>query len=201
MSCDRPLRIGITCYPSVGGSGILASAAGRGARPRAGTRCTSSATSRPSGCRPTRPRIFFHPVGDQRLRPVQVSRLHAAALGEDGRGQPRPPARRAARPLRRAARDGRAFSRGRCCRRSSSPRVVTTLHGTDTTLLGRDPGYGPAIRHALECSDAVTDGVGVPAATRPVACSASTGRSMSSTISSSRARRGARATRCGRSSA
>jgi N-acetyl-alpha-D-glucosaminyl L-malate synthase BshA len=36
------------------------------------------------------------------------------------------------------------------------PRVVTTLHGTDTTLLGRDPGYGPAIRHALSCSDAVT---------------------------------------------
>ncbi len=36
------------------------------------------------------------------------------------------------------------------------PRVVTTLHGTDTTLLGRDPGYGPAIRHALACSDAIT---------------------------------------------
>jgi N-acetyl-alpha-D-glucosaminyl L-malate synthase BshA len=34
--------------------------------------------------------------------------------------------------------------------------VVTTLHGTDTTLLGCDPGYGPAIHHALTCSDAVT---------------------------------------------
>jgi N-acetyl-alpha-D-glucosaminyl L-malate synthase BshA len=36
------------------------------------------------------------------------------------------------------------------------PRVVTTLHGTDTTLLGNDPGYGPAIHHALTHSDAVT---------------------------------------------
>jgi N-acetyl-alpha-D-glucosaminyl L-malate synthase BshA len=36
------------------------------------------------------------------------------------------------------------------------PRVVTTLHGTDTTLLGCDPGYGPAIHHALSRSDAVT---------------------------------------------
>jgi N-acetyl-alpha-D-glucosaminyl L-malate synthase BshA len=36
------------------------------------------------------------------------------------------------------------------------PRVVTTLHGTDTTLLGQDPGYGPAIRHALNRSEAVT---------------------------------------------
>jgi len=34
--------------------------------------------------------------------------------------------------------------------------VVTTLHGTDTTLLGYDPGYAPAIRHALTCSDAIT---------------------------------------------
>ena len=39
---------------------------------------------------------------------------------------------------------------------SPRPKVVTTLHGTDTTLLGRDAGYGPAIRHALECSDAIT---------------------------------------------
>jgi N-acetyl-alpha-D-glucosaminyl L-malate synthase BshA len=36
------------------------------------------------------------------------------------------------------------------------PRIVTTLHGTDTTLLGQDAGYGPAIRHALNHSDAVT---------------------------------------------
>jgi L-malate glycosyltransferase len=28
MDSERPLRIGITCYPSVGGSGILASALG-----------------------------------------------------------------------------------------------------------------------------------------------------------------------------
>jgi N-acetyl-alpha-D-glucosaminyl L-malate synthase BshA len=38
----------------------------------------------------------------------------------------------------------------------SRPRLITTLHGTDTMLLGKDPGYGPAIRHALECSDAIT---------------------------------------------
>jgi N-acetyl-alpha-D-glucosaminyl L-malate synthase BshA len=36
------------------------------------------------------------------------------------------------------------------------PRVVTTLHGTDTTLLGQDAGYAPAIQHALTSSDAVT---------------------------------------------
>jgi N-acetyl-alpha-D-glucosaminyl L-malate synthase BshA len=40
--------------------------------------------------------------------------------------------------------------------RDLQPKIVTTLHGTDTTLLGRDPAYGPAIRHALASSDAVT---------------------------------------------
>jgi N-acetyl-alpha-D-glucosaminyl L-malate synthase BshA len=38
----------------------------------------------------------------------------------------------------------------------SAPRLVTTLHGTDTTLLGQDPDYRMAIEHALVHSDAVT---------------------------------------------
>ena len=38
----------------------------------------------------------------------------------------------------------------------SAPHIVTTLHGTDTTLLGQDPDYRTAIEHALVHSDAVT---------------------------------------------
>jgi len=37
-----------------------------------------------------------------------------------------------------------------------APRVVTTLHGTDITLVGRHPSYRPLLRYALEASDAVT---------------------------------------------
>jgi L-malate glycosyltransferase len=37
-----------------------------------------------------------------------------------------------------------------------APKVVTTLHGTDTTLLGPNPQYRAAIEHALIHSDAVT---------------------------------------------
>src|SRR5215212_11542918 len=36
------------------------------------------------------------------------------------------------------------------------PYTVTTLHGTDTTLLGQDPSYRDAIEHALRESDAIT---------------------------------------------
>ena len=34
--------------------------------------------------------------------------------------------------------------------------VVTTLHGTDITLLGREPAFEPVISHAINRSDAVT---------------------------------------------
>ena len=37
-----------------------------------------------------------------------------------------------------------------------APALITTLHGTDTTLIGKDPQYQPVIRHALERSAGVT---------------------------------------------
>jgi N-acetyl-alpha-D-glucosaminyl L-malate synthase BshA len=39
---------------------------------------------------------------------------------------------------------------------NSAPKIVTTLHGTDTTMLGPNPQYHGAIAHALTHSDAVT---------------------------------------------
>ena len=38
----------------------------------------------------------------------------------------------------------------------TAPRVVTTLHGTDITLVGNDPSYAPLTEHILLASDAVT---------------------------------------------
>jgi N-acetyl-alpha-D-glucosaminyl L-malate synthase BshA len=38
----------------------------------------------------------------------------------------------------------------------ASPRLITTLHGTDTTLMGKDPNYQPVVRHAIEHSSGVT---------------------------------------------
>ncbi|WP_034387624.1 N-acetyl-alpha-D-glucosaminyl L-malate synthase BshA [Deinococcus sp. YIM 77859] len=35
-------------------------------------------------------------------------------------------------------------------------RVVTTLHGTDVTLVGAEPAFRHTTRHAIECSDHVT---------------------------------------------
>jgi N-acetyl-alpha-D-glucosaminyl L-malate synthase BshA len=154
MASDRSLRIGITCYPSVGGSGILASALGEELA-RRGHEVHFISYERPFRLPVDLPRLHFHPVGinayglfkypDYTLplsvKMAEVSRDHRLDVLHVHYAVPHATAALLARSMLPP---------------ELQPRVVTTLHGTDTTLLGRDPGYGPAIRHALGCSDAVT---------------------------------------------
>jgi L-malate glycosyltransferase len=154
MALDRSLRIGITCYPSVGGSGILASALGEELAGR-GHEVHFISYERPFRLPVDAPRIHFHPVGinayglfkypDYTLplsvKMAEVSRDHRLDVLHVHYAVPHATAAILARSMLPP---------------EQHPRVVTTLHGTDTTLLGRDAGYGPAIRHALVCSDAVT---------------------------------------------
>ena len=141
----KSMNIGITCYPTVGGSGILATALGEELA-RRGHEVHSSATNgrSPAG---ERSALHFHPVviNDYQLfkypdytlplsvRMAEVSRDHLSTSSMS--------ITRCRMPRRRFWRSHAAAEQ--------RPRVVTTLHGTDTTLLGCDPGYGPAIRHAL----------------------------------------------------
>jgi L-malate glycosyltransferase len=150
----RALKIGITCYPSVGGSGILASALGEELA-RRGHEAHFISYGRPFRLPVDAPRIFFHPVAindyglfkypDYTLplsvKMAEVSRRHGLDVLHVHYAVPHATAAILARAMLAGDRP---------------PRVVTTLHGTDTTLLGRDPGYGPAIRYALDQSDAVT---------------------------------------------
>jgi N-acetyl-alpha-D-glucosaminyl L-malate synthase BshA len=154
MDSGRPLKIGITCYPSVGGSGILASALGEELA-RRGHEAHFISYERPFRLPADAPRLFFHPVviNDYGLfkypdytlplsvKMAEVSRDHGLDLLHVHYAVPHATAAILAQSMLPPG--------GR-------PRLVTTLHGTDTSLLGRDPGYGPAIRHALERSDAVT---------------------------------------------
>lgn len=150
----RPLKIGITCYPSVGGSGILATELGEELA-RRGHEVHFISYEPPFRLPTDAPRIFFHPVQvnayglfkypDYTLplsvKMAEVTRDHRLDLLHVHYAVPHATAALLARDM--VAPEQR-------------PRIITTLHGTDTTLLGRDPGYGPAIRHALEQSDAVT---------------------------------------------
>ncbi|MEY4941336.1 MAG: N-acetyl-alpha-D-glucosaminyl L-malate synthase BshA [Verrucomicrobiota bacterium] len=154
MTSQRALKIGITCYPTVGGSGILASALG-GELAKRGHEVHFISYERPFRMPAHAPRLHFHPVviNDYELfkypdytlplsvKMAEVSRDHTLDVLHVHYAVPHATAAILARSMLPAA---------------QRPRVVTTLHGTDTTLLGRDPGYGPAIRHALTQSDAVT---------------------------------------------
>jgi len=148
------LKIGITCYPSVGGSGILAAALGEELAAR-GHEVHFISYERPFRMPLNAPRVFFHPVviNDYELfkypdytlplsvKMAEVSRDCGLDILHVHYAVPHATAAILARAMVTTDRP---------------PRVVTTLHGTDTTLLGRDAGYGPAIRHALMSSDAVT---------------------------------------------
>lgn len=154
MSPQRALKIGITCYPSVGGSGILASALGEELAKR-GHDVHFISYERPVRMPTHGQRLHFHPVAindyglfrypDYTLplsvKMAEVSRDHGLDVLHVHYAVPHATAAILARSMLPAA---------------QRPRVVTTLHGTDATLMGRDEGYRPAIRHALMQSDAVT---------------------------------------------
>jgi N-acetyl-alpha-D-glucosaminyl L-malate synthase BshA len=150
----KSLNIGITCYPSVGGSGILASALGEELA-RRGHQVHFIGYERPFRLPEDMPRIHFHAVevNDYGLfkypdytlplsvKMAEVSRDHKLDILHVHYAVPHATAAILARSMLPP---------------HQQPRVVTTLHGTDTMLLGQDPGYGPAIQHALTHSDAIT---------------------------------------------
>ena len=154
MNERRPLNIGITCYPTVGGSGVLATALGEDLAQR-GHDIHFISYERPFRLPENATHFHFHPVkiNDYELfkypdytlplsvRMAEVSRDHQLDILHVHYAVPHATAAILARAMLPP---------------EQQPAVVTTLHGTDTTLLGRDPGYGPAIHHALTCSDAVT---------------------------------------------
>ncbi len=150
------LKIGITCYPLIGGSGILATALGAELA-RRGHEVHFFSFSKPVRLDLAQPRIFFHEVvvneyslfrypdytlplavkmaDVARQRDLDIFHVHYAV------------------PHATAAYLAVQMLRRTCAR---APKIVTTLHGTDTTLLGQDPSYREAIEHALSESDAVT---------------------------------------------
>ncbi len=154
---DPPLRVGLVCYPLIGGSGIVATALGTELA-RRGHAVHFFSYARPVRLPEGLAGVWFHEVrvsdyalfrypdytlplavklaGVARSHGLDSLHVHYAV----------PHATAAFLAVQMLGGHGAA----------AVPRVVTTLHGTDTNLLGRDPAYRPAIEHALEHSDAIT---------------------------------------------
>ena len=150
------LKIGITCYPLIGGSGILATALGSGLALR-GHQVHFFSSALPVRLDLAQPGISFHEVvvneyslftyPDYTLplavRMAQIA--HDAGLDIFHVHYAVPHATAAYLAVQMLNSSAKR-----------PPKIITTLHGTDTTLLGQDPSYRPAIEHALSHSDAIT---------------------------------------------
>ncbi len=147
------LKIAMTCYPSVGGSGILASQLGEQLA-RRGHQVHFVSYEKPFRLDDSLANIFFHQVDINKydlfkypdytlplsVKLAEVSRRFDLDLLHAHYAVPHAIAACLARQMLG----------------SDRPRLITTLHGTDTTLMGQDPNYQPVIRHAIEQSSGVT---------------------------------------------
>ena len=152
---EDPLKIGITCYPTYGGSGVVATELGieLAARGHEVHFITSSPPFRLSG---REANIFFHEVAvyqyplfehppyDLALatRMAEVAELYALDLLHVHYAIPHSVSALLARQMLAA--------------RGKHLPFITTLHGTDITLVGLDRSYLPITRFGIMQSDGVT---------------------------------------------
>ena len=147
------LKIGIACFPLIGGSGILATALGSELA-RRGHEVYFFSYAQPVRLDLPQVNLHFHRV-DVAHNPLFPSPDYtlplAVKMTEVARSQ-----KLDLFHVHYAVPHALAACLASQMLGASAPRIVTTLHGTDTTLLGQDPDYRTAIEHALVHSDAVT---------------------------------------------
>jgi len=153
MTTTAPLSIAMVCYPTFGGSGVVARELAVGLAER-GHRVTLVATDAPGRTLPALERLRFRKV---EVAPYPVFQYApytvalASALVELARSEPidlihvHYAVPHAASALLAAQTLG-----------PKAPALVTTLHGTDVTGSGADPSYASVTRHAVRVSDAIT---------------------------------------------
>lgn len=150
---ERPLTIAIICHPTIGGSGVVASELGMALAQR-GHEVHVVSYLRPVRVAESQPGLTFHEVPVTRY-PLFKYPPYTLAL---------------ATKLAALAREHpidilhahyaipHAISAYLCKQMlgENAPKIVTTLHGTDITLLGLDESFYEITRFSLQQSDGVT---------------------------------------------
>ena len=149
------MKIGITCYPTYGGSGAMATELGIALAGR-GHEVHFITYEQPFRLPSYLPRIYFHEVDVGRyplfefppydlalaVRMHQVVKTHGLDLLHVHYAIPHATSAWIAREMLR--KDG------------SDIKVVTTLHGTDITIVGQDPSFHAITKFSIERSDRIT---------------------------------------------
>jgi N-acetyl-alpha-D-glucosaminyl L-malate synthase BshA len=151
------MNVGIVCYPTVGGSGIVATELAKALAQR-GHEVRLISTEMPFRVPDFQVGLIFHAVQTpgyplfrepQHLlslanKIVQVSREHHLDVIHAHYAIPHAAAAYLARQILANAPGARV------------PRVITTLHGTDVTLIGSDSSYSVTAAFCIDQSDGVT---------------------------------------------
>lgn len=149
------MRIGITCYPVYGGSGVVATELGRALAAR-GHEIHFIAYSLPFRLSKITENIYFHEVSVTRYplfdfppyalsltsKMVDVAKYETLDLLHVHYAIPHATSAVLARDILK--------------KQSISLPVVTTLHGTDITIVGQDASYAPVVTYSINASDGVT---------------------------------------------
>ncbi|HMI47236.1 MAG TPA: N-acetyl-alpha-D-glucosaminyl L-malate synthase BshA [Gemmatimonadaceae bacterium] len=149
------MNIGITCYPTYGGSGAVATELGIALAER-GHEVHFITYRQPFRLPSFLPRIFFHEVDVGRyplfefppydlalaVRMHEVVKSHHLELLHCHYAIPHATSAWIAREMLREA--------------GEDVHVITTLHGTDITIVGQDPSFYPITKFSIEKSDRIT---------------------------------------------
>ncbi|HEY4186840.1 MAG TPA: N-acetyl-alpha-D-glucosaminyl L-malate synthase BshA [Polyangia bacterium] len=149
----RPLRIGIACFSTFGGSGVIASEIGLSLAKR-GHQIHVFSDDRPSRLADETANVHFHPV-ELRSYPQLKDSPYALGLTSaivDVSKRERLDVLHAHYAIPHAI----SVYLARQVLLPAAPALVTTLHGTDITLVGSDPSFLPLTRFSIVASDAVT---------------------------------------------
>src|ERR1043166_3906963 len=153
------MNIGITCYPTYGGSGVVATELGIELAQR-GHQVHFITYSQPFRLTGPQPNIYYHevevshyplfeyPPYDLALatRMAEVAEIYNLDILHVHYAIPHSVSALLARQMLAAQTNGKA-------RRLP---FVTTLHGTDITIVGADRSYLPVTRYSIDQSDGVT---------------------------------------------
>ncbi|WP_200904932.1 N-acetyl-alpha-D-glucosaminyl L-malate synthase BshA [Planococcus glaciei] len=148
----RKMKIGITCYPTVGGSGIIATELGKMLAEK-GHEVHFITSSTPFRLNRLYPNIFSHQVDVNSYSVFQYAPYDIAL------------ATKIAEVIKNEQLDlmhvHYAIPHAVCAilgrdMAGSDIGIVTTLHGTDITVLGSDSSLKEAIKYGIEKSDVVT---------------------------------------------
>ncbi|GGE56446.1 N-acetyl-alpha-D-glucosaminyl L-malate synthase BshA [Priestia taiwanensis] len=146
------LKIGITCYPTVGGSGVIATELGKLLAEK-GHEIHFISSSMPFRLNKVYPNIYYHEVEVNQYSVFKYPPYDLAL---------------AAKMAEVANRENLdllhvhyAIPHAVCAYLAKQMvgehlKIVTTLHGTDITVLGHDPSLTELIRFGIEKSDVVT---------------------------------------------